>query len=818
MDSRHESSIRLIGLRAAGLLCLAASLAMAAGAGICEETDGGGGPDGKTARPPMLAGILPDGAVFVLTLPDPQVSLERLRETGIWKALSHESFLAAFAPAESQLRTAMLAAQQVLKAHPKDVLDAVRGEITLAVIPLPLTEALPDARADGVGARTDGGGAAGGDGKIGAEPSHPVLVLGIYAGDQAGNLAVFLDGAIGTLVMMTGGTFKYTSQPFAGRTVRILAAPGNSGMPETAFSVAEGFLVAASGPGRSGRKAVEALLGNMKKNDDSGLLRGNAIFRRATERPGGGAPDAVIYADAGRFESVLTPEAAEAMRRLMEAAGAGGLRRIAYSLSIERGIFRETLRLEAKDRKGILAAASENPLEGEPFRDVPDDAAAAAALRFDPRSAYDAVMAVFRAFDIETGQRIEALMTEAEKASNVNFRRDVLEALFSGEVSLAASLDGAAGGSLPIRMLPRLTFRAGIRDQGKALEALVAASRFAAAFGAKPRDLNLSGYRVAVFGSKDPPLAIACALAGDRLVAALYPMAVMEAIRSDARRQNAGPAPGADAKPPAGSDSAPRRSLADLPAFRELASNIEGRPSLMLYFDTAAAATLAYNTAVPILQMGAARLPRVVPIDPHLLPDGETIRRSLGAALMAVSAGADEMAIYGRSRTGALLPLGAAASAAMALLVERELNSCVSRYRQAEESLAKIGGAIERFATDNAGRYPVDIGELAPKYVEEWFAKIGHITYLGRQEKQDRVVAYAAPSLRRGAEGIGGSMPVLLQDGSIRWIRSASLAEVLKRGVAELDLASRPLGRWFAGWGDAPPQPVRSAPPREDNF
>ncbi|MCX7806819.1 MAG: hypothetical protein N3A38_16780, partial [Planctomycetota bacterium] len=400
------------------------------------------------------------------------------------------------------MKTMLFAAQQVLRTHPKDLLDAIRGEITLAAVPADVgtTDAAAGARAGG-GGDGDAGGAGGAEaagGKAGAGgiadsgTPVPVLVLGMYAGDQAEPLSVSLDGMIGTFVMMTGGTFRYTSYPFAGRTVRVLVAPEDSAAPETAFSVADGFLVSAAGPGRSARKTVETLLSNMKRNDETGQLRSNALFRRAMERPEGGAPDAAIYADIGRLESILTPAATDALKRRLGMAGAGGVRGIAWSLRIEGGMLREMLRLEAKERKGILALASDVPLEGAPFRDVPADAVAAVAFRFDPRSACDAVLAFFDAIGTDAGRRIGAGIADAEKASNVDFRRDVLEALFSGEATIAASLDGAAGAPLPLRLIPRLAIRAGVRDPGKAREALAAASRFAAAWGVKSRELNLA--------------------------------------------------------------------------------------------------------------------------------------------------------------------------------------------------------------------------------------------------------------------------------------------------------------------------------------
>ncbi|MCX7804368.1 MAG: hypothetical protein N3A38_04165, partial [Planctomycetota bacterium] len=62
------------------------------------------------------------------------------------------------------------------------------------------------------------------------------------------------------------------------------------------------------------------------------------------------------------------------------------------------------------------------------------------------------------------------------------------------------------------------------------------------------------------------------------------------------------------------------------------------------------------------------------------------------------------------------------------------------------------------------------------------------------------------------------SVPVLLQGGPVRWVRQAALAEVLARGVLERDVVPAPAWRWFSGWWSRPARPLRSSPPKAEDF
>ena len=719
----------------------ALSLAVALGSiGVAEDAAPPVQPPAEKPKPPSLLRLLPEQTVFVITLRDMRGSLERLKGTSLWKVATDESVQAIFGKAVGEIKTRFQAVEQNFRLNLPVFTEGLQGECTIALIDVK---------------EKAGGG------------NDVSVALGLQMGDKGDKVLAALDDLIGVLMNLGAGAVQYRNYQYEGQTVRLLSGDANG--PQIAFALVDGTLLATAS-----QKGIEDLLFNRRKEKDDGLLRGFPSFRTALQCVGE-SHEACVYLNVARVLSMPVVKIPEADRQKLDALGLLGIRAAAYGVRIEGGGFREVLHIEAPERKGLLKILEGEPMGPDAFKHVPASASLALALRVRPELVYDTVLDLVAVEDPVERERIETRVKNLEDTTNLSFKRDVLGA-FTGQASLGVSVRPSAGG-LPASLIPDALLHVGIRSP-LALESTLANLRKLA-----PKDIEFQALRLAAHPAtvvrrppgEGDPMAVTYALVQDRLVAGLYPLAVRNYLATVAK----------PSEPP----------LCDVPAYKELASHLTGNPSLLLYVDLGAILALAYNTAAPIIQINgkAARF-----IDVNQLPDGDLIRRSFGAAVLAWSA--DEKGVFaeGFSQTGMIFPSAALGGAAARAAVRRAQDGGAAIHRA---EIVSLGAALRAYAADNNGAFPKTMDELVPKYLDR-IPEGEPIVYRGAQAQPMGVVAHVRADLARGP------VPLLLQDGSVRSVFRNSLDAAIEQGF---DPAMGPKG-------ERPVAPTKPTKPVEEKF
>jgi len=233
----------------------------------------------------------------------------------------------------------------------------------------------------------------------------------------------------------------------------------------------------------------------------------------------------------------------------------------------------------------------------------------------------------------------------------------------------------------------------------------------------------------------------------------------------------------------------PEAAAANLTAdadFRTVRGQLGSDQQIVTYMDVRAVATAAYDFLVPLGQLNPRGRPANVNLD--LLPTSVALARHLGGIAIGVHTDAAGIKLESYSATGfwsTLAPVAALAIQAAqragrqargALAVAGETAEQAQRRQQLRDTYRFLNA----YAQDHQGQYPVKLADLMPNYVKpEAAQKVPEITYLGRQDAPNKVLAHMNPAKP------GDPSPVLLQDGHVHMVAADQLDLVLKEGFKE---------------------------------
>lgn len=724
------------------------------GAGMARSgvgADAGG--EGKALEWSVLP-LLPSQTVAVVSIRDVQKAGARFQETGLWRLVQEKGVREALKNGLTMGQGALALAEQRLGKKPLDLLAMVQGEFTFALLGL-------------LDARNEQG-----------EPIPDVL-LAFQPREQEKAWMDYWGTLVDKLNLQTENTLQIKQANVAGADVITVSHP--AAPFQITYTMHEGVFLVALGPGRienilAARQAAQAHPAEGAGAGEPTTLAALPAFQRAKERAGADA-QALLFVNVAGLRKVpefkFNPKT-DREKLEWDMAGLSGIKAFSYSLGVKGSGLRETVFLEAPaaGRTGLLTLLDGPPLAADALARAPKNSLAAVAMQADPVTLLDRILGLTALGNPQAAAQINAVLLQAGKGLNLDFRKDLLGAL-NGQAVFSVSVP--AHHPKVVFGFPRPVLTLGVKDAEKAKQALDAVRRVAQdSFELK--DLPHGPYVITSARERNPgpdkdPALLCWVLTRERLHLSLFPLALRDELE---RLEGTGDTHAADGG-----------ALTEDPDFRSARAQMAGAPQALVYVDLGALATAAYDTFVP---WGQIREKETRFVDLQALPAARLLAGHLSGTLLGLTAEAEGVRIESYSAMGlwttvvpvvgfvaeklkARRPVVAAAVSAVS---EPALSPAMSAKRQLMQNL---GRQLNAYARDHGGAFPATLNDLIPTYFkEDARARLTGITYLGKQSGPTRVLAYVAEAQE--------PLPVLLQEGAIRVIQPGQLEDALRDGFS----------------------------------
>jgi len=704
---------------------------------------GGEGPKEWVVHP-----LLPDNTWLLFTIHDKQKGIERFKQTDLWKLLNDADLLKALNQPFTMLKGRIAATEQKLGYTLDETFDLFQGEITVAMLGF-----TPNRNEQGA--------------------PIPDLLIAVNPRTKADAFMDKWNRIVDLLDAQTQNTLDISKRNVAGADVVTL---GHALVPfKITYALSDGVFLMGLGEGR-----VEAILAAReaaKTAPDVGApktLAETPGFKRALERVGPNA-DLLVYANLEEIkknpDSKLGPKT-DREKIVWEMAGLNSVKTVTYAASAKDQGLHEIFFFDSPiaERKGLLALLDGPGLTGEALTQAPKNSLIALALQAEPNKLLDRLLEIWAVTNPETKQQAETAFADLNQKLGIDVRKDWISA-FTGQAVFSVTV--------PQRHpklglgFPQFLLTLEATDTAKVQNALNAFRKT----GVDKYDfIELEHGKFTIHGAREKtaqpgqdPAQMCWSLVGSRLVLSPIPLA----LRDELDRLEAGGT---------GIVGAGTGGLDQDPDFKSVRAKLSGKAHLLIYADTGALASAAYDTLVSLAQF-QQKSPRF--LDINLLPSSQSLVNRLGGTLMALSSDALGLSLESYSSTGVfttLLPAAAALdeykkrqqAAGMDLVpaTKADLPPELAGRRQLLSDLAQ---SLQTYSREHGGAYPPTLTELLPKYLKaEKKAGLFEIAFNGKQDKPFKVVAYPV--------GIKGPLPILLQDGTVRVIHSGQLDQVLNTG------------------------------------
>jgi hypothetical protein len=685
---------------------------------------------------------LPEDTVLAITVKDVAKAREAFSKTGLYQLLASPELTDAVRGPLLLAKGMLWMTEQRHGYKLKDIISSFQGEVSVALVGF--QETLDE------------------HGK-----KMPDLLVAFQPRGQAGNAMKVVDKFVSDLNKLAQGQLMLQQSTFAGAQINTLSVPNNP--MRIAYTLHNGTFLAALNPAQL-ESVLSRYQAGAEKQPAQGLAK-DPTFQRAWAKIGEHA-EALAYfnLEAGRKipEMNMQPKT-EKDRRGLRATGLDEVRALTYSVAFKDQDIHETLFVDcpAKVRRGLMAMLDNDPIPASALESMPQNAIFASAWKTDLVKFLDRLIKLAGVTNPGDAELIEHEINKVNEKHKIDFRKDLLAA-FNGQVLFSLAIPSKH---------PKLGFgfpqpivRMGVTDSAAAEKALDILRHM----GQDVFDYSdlAAGDKTIVVArakkrQKDDPGQICWTLTEHEILLSIYPLA----LRDELNRLAA-------AKPRAGSNPQLNNLTMD-PQFQRVRGQLGEDHRMLMYIDVSAIATVFYDTYIPMAQLN----PKIAP--PHVnlnnLPTADFLTRNLGGLVVGVNADEEGILMESCSATGlwtTMTPMMAVAARA-AQRHRRARNAPDNAPEQAEnrQLLREVGTRLTAYAQDHDNAFPKQLTELVPNYAtQEELEQAGALTYLGKQDAPNRVVAHSPNE--------AGHVVVLLQDGRVRTVEAGRLAETLERGYA----------------------------------
>jgi hypothetical protein len=716
-----------------------------------------------------LTPLLPPDTLAVLTVADAHRMTDRFKQTGLWQLYSNADVQKAF-------RTPLLTAQMGMAAVElqagikiPEILSFVnQGEVTFAF--------LDSARRN--------------------EKDEPVpdLLLSIQAREKTQAVLDELSKRIDQVNAQAGNQLEITQSPVGNYTVHRVGVPN---LPfSLSYTVCDGTIIISFGEGY-----IERILALHEKSKAGPLKPADPLKPEALSqtpsfansiKKSGSDSDLMLFVnwEALRKNPILniSPKT-EREKADWDITGLANIRSFSYALSVKGQGLKEVLYIDAPagERKGLVTLLDGSAaLSGDALAKAPHNAVIALALSVAPDKLFDKFVELASFENPNARQEIEQALATVGQQINIDIKKELFGSL-TGQGLLSVAMP-AKHPKLGFGM-PQGIVTLQIKDVA-ALKNVLSSLRNAGNDKFEFSETNIGDNTIMTAREKFPqgkdPGQLAYAIDKNDLIVGLYPLAVRDELR---RRQNPKPASPSDVRKPILNSEG---SLADDEDFKSASASIGGSPQFLLYADTGALAVAAYDFLIPIAQLK----PRPPQIDVTALPSADVLLQNLTGTAFGVSSDNDGLAIAGYSPTGivSLTTIGIAGA-----IKDRRAAAGQNgaggggggggaMQQRKRTVLDAIGKGLQAYSKDNNGNFPAALADLQPKYLPGLTTELGFVTFIGKQDQPNKVVAHSS-------EKLPGPITVLMQDGSVTEIRRDQLGKTLKAGFTPEAQAAVPEGQ-----------------------
>jgi hypothetical protein len=446
-------------------------------------------------------------------------------------------------------------------------------------------------------------------------------------------------------------------------------------------------------------------------------------------------------------------------------------------MGIKDGGVREALFLDvpADKRKGALGLIDGESVDLKAFYAAPRSSIIAGVFKVSPDKLLDRVVELAAIDNPKVREDVAAGLFFIGDQLKIDVKKDLLDAL-TGEGVFSLSVPSKNAKLALAFPQPLLALKIKNRE---GLKTFLSALQTALVEKVQVSEVTESGKAITIVRQRAgdngrDPAQLCYTLDDNDLIVSLYPLALREELK---RR--------------GGNIS----KLEDDPDFNQARANLVSQPQGMLYVDTAALATAAYDLVAPIAQFRE----RNAEVNFNALPSGELLNQNLGSALYGVQFAADGIYVEGYSPAGlgaVMLPaamilpfvarmraMGGAAGANAApgagAAAPRAAVRAFGIPRVEErkvDSLGKLHRDLVEYAKEHAGKFPATLDEMKPKYLQDLGQELEYIVYRGKQAADNLVLAHSS-------EKLPGPIALLMQNGNIQSVDRQQLGKVLTEGL-----------------------------------
>ena len=695
-----------------------------------------------------VAPLLPPETLFVVTSPDSKKMTDKFKQTGLWQLYANADVQKAFRGPLMAAQIGMAAAELQAGVKIPEILSWInQGEVTFAMLAC--------------------------DHRNEKDEPVPDLLISIQAREKTQAVLDEISKRIDQLNANAGNQLDITQTPVGNYTVHRV---GHVAVPfSISYTVCDGQIIVTLGEGY-----IEKILalherlkaGPLQAAAKPEVLSQTPAFLATTSK----SPNADFIAfanwDGLRDNKILNVKPHNDRETAdWELVGLNTVHAFSYAVSVKGQSLREVLYVDAPAaaRKGLLTlfdgAAGLTPAT---LAQAPRNAIAAIALNFSPDKLSDKIAELATIDNANAKQELDQALTLAGQQLKLDVKKEIFGAL-TGQAVLTVAMSPKHS-KLPVAM-PQALLTVQIKDAA-ALKNVLASVRNALGEKFEYTEVQTDGNNIVTVREKFPqghkPRQLAYTVDKSDLIVALYPLALKDELR---RRQGA-------ASSGSPSDKAkPAGSLNDDEDFKTALSNVSGTPQFLIYADTGAIATALYDTLIPIAQLE----PKPPQVDLTVLPSADVLAQNLTGAVFSLNSDADGVTASGYSPTGvvSLFVIGVAGTIKNRQNAGGGVGGAGGGAMQQRKRsvLDAVNQGLQAYAKENNGAFPAAVKDLQPKYLPQLTTELNFVEYLGKQDKENKVVAHSS-------EKLPGPITVLLQNGTVADIRRDSLGKTLKDGFS----------------------------------
>ncbi len=692
-----------------------------------------------------VAPLLPPETLFVVTSPDSKKMTDKFKQTGLWQLYSNPDVQKAFRTPLMAAQMGMAAAELQAGIKIPEILSWInQGEVTFAMLAC--------------------------DHRNEKDEPVPDLLISLQAKEKTQAVLDEISKRIDQLNANAGNQLDLTQTPVGNYTVHRV---GHVAVPfSISYTVCDGQIIVTLGEGY-----IEKILTLHEKlkagplpaaaNGKPETLAQTPAFLATTRKSSDADLIAFANWDLLRDNKILNFKPHnDRVQADWDLVGLDAVHAMSYALSVKGQSLREVLYVDtpAAARKGMLALFDgAAPLNPTVLAQAPRNSVLAVALDFAPDKFSDKLAELASIDNPNARQELDQALTLAGQQLKVDVKKEIFGAL-TGQATFSVAMV-AKNAKLPVAM-PQALLTIQVKDTN-ALKTVLASVRNALGEKFEYSETAANNNSIVTVREKFPqghkPRQIAYAIDKSDLLVSLYPLALRDEL---ARRQGAGSP--SDKARSAG-------SLSEDDDFKNAMSSISGTPQFLFYADTGAIATAAYDILIPIAQLE----PRPPQLDVSVLPSADLLAQNLTGTVFSLNSDSDGVTASGYSPTGVVGLFAVTVSAA----IKNRQNAGGgvggagggAMQQRKRSVLDALNQGLQAYAKDNNGAFPHAVKDLQPKYLPQLTTELNFVEYLGKQDKENKVVAHSS-------EKLPGPITVLLQNGTVADIRRESLGKTLKEG------------------------------------